>query len=250
MTSAVTALWRHPIKSHGRERLNKVLLIAGKTMPGDRVWAVTHDSSGYDGTGWAPCQNFMIGSRAPLLAGLWAQYDDVDQKVALRHSLLGEFAFHPDNPEDARQFIDWIRPLAPENRAKPQAVVKVVDRGMTDTDFPSISILNQSSHRAVAQKLSLSLEPERWRGNIWLEDLAPWEEFDWIGKHLQIGNVKFHIRERIVRCQHTAANPNTGQRDADTLGALQDGWGHQDFGVYAEVLEGGELCVGDTARVL
>jgi len=250
MTCAVTALWRHPIKSHGREPLRTVSLVAGRTMPGDRVWAVTHDNSRYDGHGWAPCQNFMIGSRAPALAGLWAQYDDMDQKVTLRHELLGSFAFHPDDPEEAKHFIDWIRPLAPEDRAKPKAIVKAKDRGMTDTDFPSISIMNQSSHRAVAQKLGRPLEPERWRGNIWLEGLAPWEEFDWIGKSVQIGSVKLQVQDRVVRCQHTAANPVTGKRDVDTLGVLRDGWGHQDFGVYAEVVESGEICIGDTARVL
>jgi hypothetical protein len=28
---------------------------------------------------------------------------------------------------------------------------------------------------------------------------------------------------------------------------LRSGWGHQDFGVYAEVIEGGRIAVGDAA---
>jgi hypothetical protein len=43
------------------------------------------------------------------------------------------------------------------------------------------------------------------------------------------------------------ANPETGARDVDTLMHLRDGWGHQDFGVYAEVIEGGPIVVGDAA---
>ena len=38
----VAALWRHPIKSHGREALQTVALTAGQTMPFDRTWAVMH----------------------------------------------------------------------------------------------------------------------------------------------------------------------------------------------------------------
>ena len=47
----------------------------------------------------------------------------------------------------------------------------------------------------------------------------------------------------------TAANPKTGKRDADTLGALEH-WGHQDFSVRAEVKQGGLIRKGDTLVVL
>ncbi|PJN96536.1 molybdenum cofactor biosysynthesis protein, partial [Amaricoccus sp. HAR-UPW-R2A-40] len=42
-----------------------------------------------------------------------------------------------------------------------------------------------------------------------------------------------------------AANPDTGVIDADTLGALRAGWGAQEFGVYAEVIAGGRVTLGD-----
>jgi hypothetical protein len=43
----------------------------------------------------------------------------------------------------------------------------------------------------------------------------------------------------------TAVDPATGMRDADTLGGLEAGWGHRDFGVYAEVVAGGRVATGD-----
>ena len=49
MTPKVTQLWRHPVKSHGREALERVTLTAGETLPWDRLWAVAHDSSTADG---------------------------------------------------------------------------------------------------------------------------------------------------------------------------------------------------------
>ncbi|MGR3342290.1 MAG: MOSC domain-containing protein, partial [Paracoccaceae bacterium] len=83
-----------------------------------------------------------------------------------------------------------------------------------------------------------------------IDGLAPWQEFEWIGKRLRIGSVVLMVRERIVRCLATAANPDTGYRDADTLGALKHGWGHTDFGVYAEVLSSGEVAIGDSIEVI
>jgi len=46
------------------------------------------------------------------------------------------------------------------------------------------------------------------------------------------------------------ANPETGRRDADTLGALENGWGHTDFGVYAEVTQTGMIRPGDSVEVI
>jgi uncharacterized protein YcbX len=249
MTGHVTSLWRHPIKSHGREAIDHVTLTAGLTMPGDRVWAVTQDNSAHTGTGWASSKNFMIGTSIPALAGLWAHYDDKEQTVSLRHSDLGEFSFHPDVPSEADAFLRWVSPLVPDGKSKHKTLVKPL-RGMTDTDYPSISLMNQKSHDAVSQKIGRPLEIERWRGNIWLDDIPEWEEFDWIGKSVRIGTAMLQIREPVVRCMHTAANPQTGIRDADTLRTLRDNWDHQNFGVYAEVIESGSIRIGDKAEVL
>lgn len=248
----VATVWRHPIKSHGREKLDAVTLIAGQTMPWDRHWAVTHEASKFDADEpkWVMCRNFMIGAATPGLAGINAALDESSGTLTLTHAALGTHVFQPDNPEDWAGFMHWVLPLCPPDKRQPNAIVKAPDRGMTDTDFASVSIMNMSSHRAVADKLGCSLEPERWRGNIWLEGLGPWEEFEWLGRNLRIGEAEFAVKDRIQRCAHTTANPHSGQRDRDTLGALRDGWNHQDFGVYATVTKGGKVAVNDKIEVI
>ncbi len=249
---SVAHLWRHPIKSHGREALNAVNLAAGQTMPWDRVWAVTHEASKFDlaNPAWVACQNFMLGTRTPALAGLWAKLDEATATITLTHVDLGSVTFAPDDAADAARFLNWIAPLCPPDRAQPAAIAKVPGRGMTDTNFPSVSIMTHASHNAVAQQLGQDIVPERWRGNIWLDGVAAWEELDWIGTMIRVGGTMIAIREPIVRCLHTASNPQTGRRDADTLGALKSGWGHQNFGVYGEVIAGGDIRIGDKIEVL
>ncbi|MFZ8946693.1 MAG: hypothetical protein ACO2ZN_12050 [Paracoccaceae bacterium] len=63
-----------------------------------------------------------------------------------------------------------------------------------------------------------------------------------------IGDVTFEVRERVVRCLATTANPKTGLRDADTLGTL-DTWGHRDFTVAAYPKTSGVLRIGDPVRL-
>lgn len=250
MIHSVTDIWRHPLKSHGREALDSVTMIAGQTMPGDRVWAVAHDASKADGSQWAPCANFTRGAKAPQLMAINAQLEDVTGQLTLSHPDRPDLSFDPDAAADLQRFLDWEKPLTPADRAASARIVRVPGRGMTDTDFPSVSLCNWASHRAVEAAIGHDLSPKRWRGNIWFDLGAPWAENDLMGSQIQIGEVTFLIRERVTRCMATTANPETGVRDADTLKTLKDTWGHQDFSVYAEVITGGDIRLGDSVKVL
>lgn len=250
--SGVAGLWRYPIKSHGREALVSVDLCEGRTMPWDRHWAVTHEKSKFDATApeWVMCRNFMIGALTPELAGLSAKLDPDTATVTLRHPTAGDLTVRPDAPEDVAQLISYLSKLCPADGPRPAGIAKVPDRGITDTDYPTVSIMNAASHRTVSGRMGRTLESERWRGNIWLEGPAPWEEFEWIGKRLRIGSAVVEISEPIRRCKHTMSNPRTGKRDADTLGVLNECFGHQNFGVYATVVESGRVAMGDAYQVL
>ena len=250
MTKTVTNIWRHPLKSHGREALDSVTMIAGQTMPGDRVWAVAHEASKADGSEWAPCANFTRGSKAPQLMAIDARLDDASGQLTLSHPDREDLSFDPDAAGDLSRFLDWEKPLVPASRAASARIIRVPGRGMTDTDFPSGSLCNWSSHRAVEAAIGYDLSPLRWRGNIWFDLGQPWVENDLMGQKIQIGAAVFVIREPVVRCLATTANPKTGKRDADTLKTLKENWGHQNFSLYAEVLTGGDIQLGDSVKVL
>lgn len=248
----VTALFRHPIKSHGREAIERVSLTRGRTMPWDRTWAVTHDATKFDAAQptWVHCRNFMLGTRTPGLAGIWATLDEDARQVTLTHQDLDDITIRPDDRHDISRFLQWVAPLCPDNRSAPLDVVSVEGRGMTDSNYPSVSVMNAASHTAVEGAMGQPIEIERWRGNIWLEGVDGWEEFGWMGREIQIGEAVLHIRERIKRCTHTSTNTVTGIRDIDTLGVLNETFGHQDFGVYTEVVQSGEVRVGDVVSLL
>ena len=244
----VTEIWRHPIKSHGREALQSVALEAGKTMPWDRVWAVAHEAARLapDATEWAPCANFSRGSKAPALMAISAEVNEETGKITLTHPDQGTCVVDPEDAADAADFIAWTRPLCPKDRAQPDRIYKAAGRGLTDSDFPSVSIIGHASCRALADAMGAEVSPLRFRGNIWLDgDLAPFEEFDWVGREFTIGGVTFRGMERIERCLATTANPATGRRDLDTLGALRGTLGHIDMGIRAEVIAGGTVSLGD-----
>jgi uncharacterized protein YcbX len=246
MTARVTALWRYPIKGIGAEPLQAVTLTPDRPLPGDRAWAVHHAGAPAGTSGWRPCREFLRGASAPKLMQVMAE-TGADGAITLRHRDLPDLTVDP--AMTPQTLLDWVAPLWPEDRPAPARVTRAPEAGMSDAPFPSVSILNMASLRALSQRLGRDLDPRRFRGNIWLDGLAPWEEFDLVGREITIGTARLKVEDRITRCRATEANPDTGQRDAATLRMLEDGWGHQDFGVYARVIQAGNIGIDDLAKV-
>ena len=239
---------RHPIKGHGREALASVRLSAGACLPYDRHWAVAHDAAKLV-DGWNPCVNFARAAKAPALMAIDSMLDEATHTLSLRHPDRGEITFRPDDAADLPRFLDWVRPLNPENRAQPARIV-TAGRGMTDSDFASVAILNLASLADLSARMGHDLSIHRWRGNLWLSGAPAWDEWNWIGRRLRIGGATLEIRERITRCSATTVDPTTGRSDADTLSALSAHFDHQDFGLYATVLEDGDVALGDAWTLL
>lgn len=249
--AAVAALWRHPIKGHGRERVAAAHLTPGATFPWDRVWAIRNSRSRIDPAApvWGPKANFLNGMKLPALAAIASHLDEAEGTVTLSHPQAGEITLRPDDSGDAQRLLDWVAPLCPADQPAGDAVVRLAGRGMTDTDWPSISFINLASNAAVSALAGREITPERWRANIWIEGAAPWAERDWIGRTLRIGGAVLEVRQPITRCMLTAASPATGTRDIDMLKLLTDAFGTPRFGIYAEVVAGGDIRPGDAIEV-
>ena len=249
--AAVSTLDCHPIKGIGRHRLDEVCLTAGQTMPNDRIWAVTHEASKYDPAtpAWISCGNFIRGAKAPALQAL-ELYITPKGYGLLHNAEITPYEFDPEDEAQHAGFLRWLARFIPENRAQPKALVRAETRGMTDSDFPSISIHTTASLAALSEVAGKPVELERFRGNIWLDGCVAWEERSWIGKRIRIGEAELEVREHIGRCMATTANPETGAQDIWTLKLLEKHWGHTQFGVYAEVVKSGRIALGDKAELI
>ena len=62
---------------------------------------------------------------------------------------------------------------------------------------------------------------------------------------LPSATIKLKVVKRIVRCAATNVDPETAARDLDIPHVLMRRLGHAECGVYAEVIAGGTMSVGD-----
>lgn len=241
----LTDIFRHPIKAHGVERLTSTTLTVGKCIPWDRMWAVAHTDAKLDGNAWVRCTNFSRAARTPGIHAITCSMDETTETVTLQHPDRKDFTFQPDDDRQLSGFLAWVKPLMDPDRVQSSHIIRVDGPGMTDTNYASISLNNQASRRALQQHTGVQMQMERFRGNLWVDGLAPFEEHEWIGKTIRIGTAVFEGVETIERCMATHASSETGKRDADTLGTLEAKYGHRDFGLFLKVVEDGTTKLGD-----
>ena len=108
-----------------------------------------------------------------------------------------------------------------------------------------ISLINLATVRTLEAQWGVEIDPLRFRANIYIDGAKPWEEFDWIGSEIRIGNAVFAVDRKNGRCGATNVNPTTGRRDLDIPSSLRAAFGHKNLGVYLIVRDGGQIAVGD-----
>src|ERR1700739_4369636 len=109
-----------------------------------------------------------------------------------------------------------------------------------------LSLINLATVRALEEQWGVEIDPLRFRANFYIDGAQPWEEFDWVGSDISIGDALFRVDRRNGRCGATNVDPETGRRDLDIPGSLRAAYGHKELGVYLTTREGGTVTVGDT----
>jgi uncharacterized protein YcbX len=117
-----------------------------------------------------------------------------------------------------------------------------------------VSIVSDGSLAELAGQLGVDrVDGRRFRMLIELEGAGAHEEDGWIGTDISIGSAVLSVTKPDARCAITTQDPDTGERDLDTLRTILRYRGFRagdpehklDFGVLGEVAVPGRVSVGD-----
>lgn len=244
----VASIYRYPVKGLSPERLGAAHLSVGCVIPGDRRYAIENGPSGFDPAApqHLPKIKFLMLMRNEGLATLATRFDDATTTLTIGgagRELLRADLSAPAGRERVEAFFREFMPA--ELRGAPQ-VLEAPGHSFSDVSAKVVSIINLASVAAVAKVAGQPVDPLRFRGNLHVEGLPAWAEFDLMGRELETASgVRLRVTKRIKRCAATQVDPGSGRRDLDVPKLLMDNFGHMDCGIYAEVIAPGALREGD-----
>ena len=251
MTATLTGIYRFPVKGLSAQRLDRVALTAGETLPLDRAWAIENGPGRFDPENprHLPKVAFLMLMRDERLASLDARFDEQTCRLVLQRD--GRQVAGGDlTTRSGRQIVEqFIAAYMAQSLRGPPRIVSAPGHSFTDTPAKWVHVINLASVRDLERIVGRTVDPLRFRPNLIVDGLEPWAEFGWLGHEIGIGPARLSVTARTQRCAATNVDPATGARDMDIPAMLQRKRGHSDFGVYAEVLTGGQIANGDPVAI-
>ena len=252
---SVVSICRYPVKGLSAEVLERVVLSPGKCLPHDRRFALAHAATRFDPERpeWLPKSNFVMLMRDEKLAQLRTRFEEHgghltierDGQMLLRAQLT-DAAGRDRMNEFFAGFLKGSVRGTPRVVEAPGHTFSDARQRPNSTTYHYVSIVNLASIAALEQEVRVPVDPIRFRANLHIEGIPAWSEFDWVDAEITVGRARLRVVSPIVRCAATAVNPTTAERDLNIPAILQKTFGHAHMGVYAEVIEGGEIVVGDS----
>ena len=114
----------------------------------------------------------------------------------------------------------------------------------------SVSLINIQSVDDFQKKINEKVEISRFRGNICIDGIKPWEEREWIGKSIKINNISFKVEKNIPRCVAINLKPTTNDNSLNLLQSLKKNYNHFEMGIYLTALDDGEINLGDKVEII
>jgi uncharacterized protein YcbX len=244
----IQAIYRYPVKGLSPEPLARTQLEMMETLPADRLYAIENGPSGFEPAAprHQPKQRYLMLMRNERLARLRTRFQDTSHTLTIETE--GREAARGDlRTSEGRAAIEaFLAGFCADELRGPPRVLHAPGFSFSDVARKVVSIINLASVSAIEDVVGRPVHPLRFRGNVYVAGWPAWREFDFLGEEITVARgPRLRVIKRIVRCAATNVDPDTGIRDLSIPDTLMRSFGHADCGVYGEVVEGGEIAVGD-----
>lgn len=220
---------RFPLKSLSAEDLERVTLVAGHGLPGDRRFALLQAGQSVPTQpGWLPPEHLVTLTRFPRLAQLDSRVDG--QRLTIRRRGRVVVSADLGSPHGRAVISAFFAAfLAGDSFGHPH-VVECAD-GFGDSPRPRLSIIGAASLAELQRISGRPMDPAALRINLVVSHLPPRAEQQWIGHRLHLGNTVLRVTEAMDR-------PILPE-------LLRNTFGHAQLGLWADILTGGTIQLGD-----
>jgi len=243
----IAALYRYPVKGLSAEPLDSVALEPGRPVPWDRAYAIENGPSGFDPhhPEWLPKSKFLMLMRDERLARLESRFDPSSGRLTILREGKPVVAGNLDDALGRQLIEQFFAGFMGRELRGPPRVLRAEGHSFSDVGRPVVSIINLATLEELARVAGGPLHPLRFRANLYVE-AEPHAELGWVGRRLTgADGLVLEVVKRTQRCAAVNVNPETAELDRAVPRSLLETFGHADCGVYARVVDGGTLSVGE-----
>jgi uncharacterized protein YcbX len=247
-------LWRFPIKGFGGSQINTTILETNGYFPCDRHFAISSGGQKIAAArsgAWFPKAHFLQLMSHEALAEYKCEYltDGAKPVLELFHHGKSCISIDPDSNDGRRQFEDFIfKNFSSHLNGQPR-LMQMKDQAYSDQSTALISIASNASLDAFADATGTVPGNRRFRINIIIDADKAFSETDMIGQTFHCGKALVAVQKPVGRCAAINVDPKTALRsDQNYVGLMRENFGHSNLGVFAKVIRGGEVKVGDVLR--
>jgi uncharacterized protein YcbX len=253
MTNTISAIYRYPVKGLSAEKLERVALLPGRCLPQDRRFAIALGSTVFDPENplWLPKTRFVMLIRDESLALLQSGFDAETGVLTIAENGREVLSERLGSAAGCRAVAEFCAEFFGPAVDGPLRVVEAAGHAFADAPRrPNAATANmfpdhgsRNGDGCGDRPAAVSRERLFRRGS---GVARAW----WIGAEIGLGAARLRVVSAITRCAATEVNPLTAKRDLDIPAALDRNFGHIHMGIYAEVLSGGEIALGDELSTL
>jgi hypothetical protein len=246
-------LYFSPVKSLSFSSKENLKIKKNVGIQNDRIFAFTRMISKIEANSYEKEPNkrnlnfFLTLKNSPFLNKYNFEYKENELRLLSKKSIIKKISLSNNNNLK----------LIAEELKKRESSINCVPYLIKNVDFPffdtmpqnSISLVNMNSIKDFEKKIDHKLNHERFRGNIYINNIDPWVEFNWINKKIFINDCSFMVLKKIPRCSATNLGLNSDIFDINVPQKLRAIYGHIDMGIYLKPLNDGTININDKIKL-
>ena len=241
-----------PVKSISFTEVKNLKIIENKGIENDRIFAFVQNQDQskikllINNPDSRKLNNFVTLKNSPELNKY--NFTFIDNKLILRENKKEILSINPYSTDQQTIISKKIRDLI----HKEKKIDFIIDKKNPFFDtMPnnSISLININSINHFENKIFTKIEFERFRGNIYVNNLNPWEERSWVGKTIKINNINFFVTSEIPRCSATNLKPHTDNQTLNLPNMLKKTYNHINMGVYLIPKNNGTISIENKIHI-
>jgi len=251
----IKKLYYSPIKSFNFIESKSLNIIKNIGIEHDRIFAFVKNKTKDEAIKFQEKQylrnnqSYLSVKNIPILNNYRLEFQNHNIKVFLKNKeiiSISEFNF-----ENLQLITKEIKKR--ETDLKDKEIFMIYNKNIPFYDMINdhvVSLINLESLRDFESRAGLSVDHERFRANIVIDGMKPFQELELAKKKIKIGNTLFEVFQNTPRCKATIYPYQSTISDINVPQKLNEIYDHIDFGIYLKPIEDGTISLNNEVKVI